>query len=134
MGVYVFESKHDKFIKVGHYKGENAWRRIAPKRGFHSTAHPEELNGKIGPTDFFLRFWFPDLGTKDETNLHSKLKRWKVRGEWYEISALSEISGLISSTNCIHLCNFDEAMAHTVEIAKRERRIRLRKLKKGLQE
>ena len=113
MGVYVFESKHDKFIKVGHYKGENAWRRIAPKRGFNSTAYPEELRGKTAPTDFFLRFWFPDLGTKDEKNLHSKLKQWRVIGEWYEIGALSEISGLISSTNCIHLCNFEEAMTMT---------------------
>ena len=113
MGVYVFESKYDKFIKVGHYKGENAWGRIAPKRGFNSTAYPEELRGKTAPKDFFLRFWFPDLGTKDEKKLHSKLKQWRVIGEWYEIGALSEISGLITSTNCAHLCDFDEAMAMT---------------------
>ena len=110
MGVYVFESKHDKFIKVGHYKGKNAWRRIAPKRGFYSTAHPEELSGKIGPTDFFLRFWFPDLGTRDETDIHSKLKQWKVIGEWFEISAMAKIPDLISSNNCAYLCNFQEAM------------------------
>ncbi len=110
MGVYVFESKHGNYIKLGHYKGTNAWKRIAPQRGFYSTNYPTDLIGKVGPYDFFLIYWYADLGTKDESRLHQKLKSWKVVGEWYDIEAKLVIPKLVSSKNTSYLCDFKDAM------------------------
>ncbi|MDA2996712.1 MAG: hypothetical protein O3C26_04255 [Actinomycetota bacterium] len=112
MGVYVFESKHAPFVKVGHFKGQNAWRRIAPKRGFNSTDHPVPLNGKLAPTDFQLRFWFPHLDFRDEKFIHSQLDHLRVIGEWYELPALRRIERLVKDENYAHLCDFEEAMAY----------------------
>ena len=112
MGVYVFESKHRPFIKVGHYKGENAWRRIAPVRGFYSTSHPHELKGKLDPTDFKLRCWFPELGPKDESEIHNQLRNFRIIGEWYRLTALSEIKRLVPFENLADTCSFKEAMLY----------------------
>jgi hypothetical protein len=112
MGVYVFQSKHGPFIKVGHFKGQNAWRRIAPLRGFYSTSHPIELKGKLDPTDFELMYWFPELGTADESRIHHQLRNFRIIGEWYRLTALSEVKKLVPFENLADSCNFKEAMLY----------------------
>jgi hypothetical protein len=126
MGVYAFESKHGPFVKVGHYKGENAWRRIAPQRGFYSTESPQELSQRIGPNDFELRLWFPTLGTRDEQIIHKQLKDIRVIGEWYSTEALLRIVSLISTESRHQDCDFTQAMNFRPELSIRER-IALRK-------
>lgn len=112
MGVYVFESKYAELIKVGHFAKNNAWRRIAPKRGFYSTRHPKQLEGKLSPLDFDLRFWFPSLGTRDEARFHKDLEEYRVIGEWYDSYSLRFISKLTNEENLAHICSFEDAMAH----------------------
>jgi hypothetical protein len=129
MGVYVFESKHGPYIKVGHYKGSNAWRRIAPNRGFYSTKYPMELEEKVGPADFILRLWFPNLGTKDESYLHTRLGDLRIVGEWYRATALARINQIITCDNAAHLCNFVEAMNFKPELTIGERIIQKKKSK-----
>lgn len=50
MGVYVFESTHAPWIKVGHHKitasRPNVYYRVA-RRGFYSCVHPKELEGRL---------------------------------------------------------------------------------------
>ena len=127
MGVYSFESKHGPFVKIGHFIGENAWRRIAPIRGFYSTSHPQELRLKLGPSDFELRHWFPTLGPQDEKCIHSKLRDFRIIGEWYSLEVLLMLDRLSECENTRHLCNFAEAMNYKSEISIRDRII----LRKG---
>lgn len=93
MGVYVFRSKCGRYIKVGHFAGADAWGRVA-FRGFHSCAHPRELDRALDATDVELAAWYPDLGTRDEHAVHriandfAGVGRWPpCVGEWHDARA-----------------------------------------------
>ena len=75
MGIYIFASKHGPFVKVGHYKGQNAWSRIA-HRGFKSCRCPDELKGQVFVDDMELVTWFPSLNTKCEGVIKRLFKRY----------------------------------------------------------
>lgn len=74
MGVYIFESKHANWIKVGHHKittqRPNVYYRVA-NRGFWSCKHPPELKDHLACNDFNLIAWFPDLDRNYEMFIHS---------------------------------------------------------------
>jgi len=53
MGVYVFRSLHCDFVKVGHYKGSDAWERVA-FRGFHSCVAPRAAGQRVDAADLQL--------------------------------------------------------------------------------
>src|SRR5580692_10604877 len=69
MGVYVFESKHGPFLKVGHFHGENAWSRVI-RRGFRRVRCPGDIADRVDAEDLELLGWFPDLTTAHERTIH----------------------------------------------------------------
>ena len=109
MGVYVFESLYVPVIKIGHYKGNNAWSGIA-HRGFHSAGPPELLHGRVDVEDFCLRYWFPDRNRADEIQLQGFLSRWRVAGEWFHADGLPWVTLAISDINFADRCNKSEAI------------------------
>jgi hypothetical protein len=109
MGVYVFESLYAPVIKIGHYKGNNAWSRIA-RRGFHSASPPESLNGRVNVDDFYLRYWFPSRNRADEIQLQGLLGRWRIAGEWFHADGLPYVALAISDKNFADRCDKNEAI------------------------
>ena len=109
MGVYVFESLYLPIIKIGHYRGSNAWSRIS-HRGFHSASPPESLLGRVNVHDFDLRYWFPRRNNADEIQLQEFLSSWRISGEWFHAEALQSVSLLISDENFAEHCNKFEAI------------------------
>ena len=86
MGVYAFRWLHvddsgGSWMKIGHYKGSNAWSRVA-HRGFRSCrpGHPS-MRGRVTVRDLALHAWFPALTTREEKSLHRRFKAVRV-GEW----------------------------------------------------
>jgi hypothetical protein len=109
MGVYVFESLYLPIIKIGHYRGNNAWSRIS-HRGFHSASPPDSLLGRVNVNDFDLRYWFPNRNNSDEIQLQEFLSIWRISGEWFHSEALQSVALLFSDINCSELCNKLEAI------------------------
>ena len=117
MGVYIFESKHRPYIKVGHYAGQNAWSRVA-HRGFHSCAHPTDLT-QLECTDIELVAWFPAYTKEDEVAVKRLFKTHRVRAygrptEWYEASVLPAIRAFLGSrggVNSASACSLTAALA-----------------------
>lgn len=109
MGVYVFESVYLPIIKIGHYKGNNPWSRIA-NRGFHSASPPESLHNRVNVEDFCLRYWFPNKNSADERKLQRFLGTWKIAGEWFHADGLSYVSQAINDENLANRCNKFEAI------------------------
>lgn len=109
MGVYIFRSLHDNFIKVGHYAGQNAWSRVA-HRGFYSCVCPNSIQDKVSVTDLELMAWFPGLGKKDEALVKKKWKMFRVYGksEWFPADILNEIQE--------HLCSLDQESSQTCNL------------------
>ena len=91
MGVYIFQSKHGDWIKIGHHKitssRPNVYFRVA-RRGFHSCIHPPELRKHLNEIDFELVRWYPTLGRRDETIAHRTCK--ERYGEFHPLSDLEE--------------------------------------------
>ena len=55
MGLYIFKSKYQPYIKVGHTTHDNPWHRLngscgVPK-GFNSVRHPNSLLGLVEMID-----------------------------------------------------------------------------------
>ena len=92
MGVYVFRSKHEPYIKVGHYCGQNVWSRIA-HRGFSSCVCPSSLVGRVTLEDVELVAWFPSLSKKQESAVKKRWKEVRVyqKSEWFPSSCESDI-------------------------------------------
>ena len=97
MGVYIFQSKTEPFLKVGHHKitksRPTVYHRIV-YRGFHSCNHPDNLIGKLDWDDFSLVAWFPTLTTKHEMSIHKMC--WakgqvKRRCEFHDVKQLEDI-------------------------------------------
>lgn len=107
MGVYVFQSIHGPYLKIGHYSKNNAWSRIA-HRGFTNMVHPKELVGKVKVDDFELIFWDSCLTTKDEKLFHKMCKEYRLVGEWFSMEALP-ILEREWKTNELYLCSKEAA-------------------------
>ena len=90
MGVYVFRSVHEPYVKIGKYTKNNPWSRVA-HRGFYSCLHPHALHNKIGVHDVDLVLWFPSFGRKEEKTLHKMLTEYHVIGEWFHDACLEKI-------------------------------------------
>ena len=94
MGVYVFESVHSSWLKVGHHlvspRRPNAYYRIAG-RGFYSVVHPPELDGKLSFHDFRLRAWYPSLTRSDELKVHRACDSKENVGEFHPSHELDVI-------------------------------------------
>lgn len=112
MGVYVFRSKHAPFVKVGHYKGCDAWGRVA-RRGFRSCVCPAQIRGRVGCDDLELLGWFPSLSPRHEKAAHRILRAagHGAAGEWFHASAAVVALGHLST-----LCA-DEAAGCSLERA-----------------
>lgn len=86
MGVYVFRSRHEEWVKVGHHKATrarpNAFYRIAG-RGFQSVVHPPCLEGRLYVSDLELVAWYPNLERKDETFVHRSCDKERRVGEFH---------------------------------------------------
>ena len=93
MGVYIFQSKHAHWIKVGHHKitasRPNVYYRVA-RRGFHSCVHPPELEDYLDEEHFVLIRWYPQLGRRDETAAHKSCKE-KAYGEFHPLCDLNYV-------------------------------------------
>ena len=112
MGVYIFRSIHDNFIKVGHYTGQNAWSRVA-HRGFYSCLCPDTIRTRVSVDDLELMAWFPALTRKDEASVKKKWKEQRVYGksEWFPSVLLDEIMCYLQSLGeeDQHMCDVQQA-------------------------
>lgn len=90
MGVYVFQSLAEDWVKVGHHRvtprRPNVWYRVA-RRGFGSCKGPACLEGKTTVDRLNLLAFYPNLTTKEEKRLHREHRSQRV-GEWYPASML----------------------------------------------
>lgn len=87
MGVYVIQSKHANWIKIGHHKispkRPNVYYRYI-NRGFFSCICPKEIKTKVAFKDLQLLYWFPNLITKHEKQIHKYLRQnYTSIGEWF---------------------------------------------------
>ena len=120
MGVYVFQSVHGPYVKVGHYARQNAWSRVA-HRGFASCAKPHPELPVASHADVELVAWFPAYTRADEAAVKRGCqgsRRRTPRGggltEWYDAAALPAILALLASRGgleCAAGCNKSEALA-----------------------
>ena len=104
MGLYVVKSKTENWWKIGHHKitnrRPNVYFRFI-RRGFYSCVHPDILNNKLGFEDVELIFWFPNLNTCDELDLHKFLSKMNSKiyttkiGEWYENIEVEKLYDII---------------------------------------
>ena len=92
MGVYVFQSKHTEWIKVGHHRvtarRPNVYYRIA-HRGFHSCKHPHQLENCLDEEHWELQRWYPSLGCDDEREAHGVCE--VSVGEFHPTSELARV-------------------------------------------
>lgn len=97
MGVYIFLSRHGPFIKVGHYKGKNAWSRVA-HRGFYSCVCPVEIRNRVSVEDLELLAWFPDLNRATEAMIKKRFKGERIYGksEWFPLYCLDQIQTILT--------------------------------------
>jgi hypothetical protein len=102
MGLYIFESKHAPYIKVGFTSFENPWNRLNGSAGlplgFSSVRHPESLKGKVFAGDLDLRGWWPEFEHEQEKSLHALLTRSSIVGEWYEAELLEMFSAFMRAS------------------------------------
>jgi hypothetical protein len=105
MGVHIFKSKYLNVYKIGHFKGWNAWGRVA-FRGFNSCKVPIEIENRVNAMDLELTRWFPFLNQTDEKMIHRELTKngYKTIGEWYfvfqEILDYCDSLDIDQSSNC----------------------------------
>lgn len=108
MGVYIFQSLHAPYIKIGHYQGRNAYSRIA-HRGFSSCVCPKELEGRVSMDDMELVAWFPRQGKKTEQTIKRRWKLHRVYGksEWMPSDQLTSVLAYLENLepNQAHLCD-----------------------------
>lgn len=122
MGVYVFQSVHGPYVKVGHYGRKNAWSRVA-HRGFTSCAKPDPNLRVETHADVALVAWFPDYTRAEECAVKRHFKHSRRRTststssrptEWYDAAALPlilEYLGGLGGTECAADCDKAAALA-----------------------
>jgi hypothetical protein len=101
MGVYIIKSKHANWFKVGHHKisasRPNVYYRYI-NRGFYSVICPEELQNRVGFWDVELLYFFKNLTTRDERQIHRDLRSiYRNCGEWYYSLNIAETANLITT-------------------------------------
>lgn len=103
MGVYVFVAAASKqpggmkntCIKVGHYRKDNPWSRVA-HRGFRSCRGPPGSRS-LTVEDLELIAWYPQLTLTDEKATHQAFLDVAVCGEWYPWDAKDAILGFLDA-------------------------------------
>ena len=120
MGVYVFQSRHGSWIKVGHYARTNAWSRVA-HRGFSSCARPPGLL-RVGIEDVDLVAWYPSYTRVEEVGVKKTFKAHRARSarggptEWYAQDAREAICAFLAAqggAECAAGCDKAAALATT---------------------
>lgn len=101
MGVYIIKSKHANWFKVGHHKisasRPNVYYRYI-NRGFYSVICPDELQNRVGFWDVELLYFFKNLTTRDERQIHRDLRStYRNCGEWYYSLNIAETVNLITT-------------------------------------
>ena len=98
------------WMKIGHYKGSNAWSRVA-HRGFRSCrpGHPS-MRGRVTVRDLALHAWFPALTTREEKSLHRRFKAVRV-GEWYPLDVGLAIVAELEAVHCNEAASCDRGAA-----------------------
>lgn len=112
MGVYIFQSLHAPYIKIGHYQGKNVFSRIA-HRGFYSCSCPKEISHKVSMEDLNLIAWFPNQSRKTEQVIKKKWKSFRYKkSEWMPLNKLQEILHFLENMepNQAHKCDPFEAL------------------------
>lgn len=113
MGVYVYQSVHAPYIKVGHYQGRNAFSRVA-HRGFSSCVCPQEIKDRVAMEDVELVAWFPHQTKKTEQYIKKRWKQHRVYGksEWMPLALREEVVGYLEGLelNKAHECDPYEAI------------------------
>ena len=103
MGIYIFKSKHIKAYKLGHFKGFDAWGRVA-FRGFYSCKVPCEIQNQVNAEDLILIRWYPNLNPEDEEMIHELFRVISLVGEWYsdidEILQFCDFLDIDKSNEC----------------------------------
>jgi hypothetical protein len=99
MGIYIIQSLHSNWIKVGHHliteKRPSVYYRFI-NRGFYSVVRPNEIKDKVSFNDLQLLYWFKNLDITDEENLHKQLRLlYEYKGEWYKHENLNDIINII---------------------------------------
>ena len=113
MGVYIFASTRGPFIKVGHYKGANAWSRVA-HRGFSSCVCPPAIRDTVSVEDLCLRAWFPRLSTKEERAVKTRWRAHRLCGgksEWFPACLYDEIYAFLATMDDSDLTLCDQTQA-----------------------
>ena len=122
MGVYVFQSVHGPYVKVGHYARKNAWSRVA-HRGFTSCAKPDPDLRVATHADVALVAWFPGYTRAEECAIKRHFKQSRRRTststssrptEWYDAAALPLILAFLvglGGTECAAACDKVAALA-----------------------
>ncbi|NDE17315.1 hypothetical protein EBZ80_20530 [bacterium] len=113
MGVYIFQSTRGPYIKVGHYKGTNAWSRVA-HRGFSSCVCPPAIRDAVSIEHLRLHAWFPRLSTKDERAVKTRWRAHRLCGgksEWFPEHLLDEIYAFLTTLDESDLTLCDQAQA-----------------------
>lgn len=108
MGVYIFQSLHGPYIKVGHYVGNNPFSRIA-HRGFYSCICPNEIRDRVTIDDVELLAWYPHLSKKSESQVKQQWRRFRIyrKSEWFPLDQLEPIQNFLDThdSNVAHLCD-----------------------------
>jgi hypothetical protein len=86
----MFESKHGPYLKVGHFKGKDAWDRVKGRwKGFRSCICPADLVDRVDVKDLKLVAWYPELTSGHERVIHRQFER--VAGEWHYLANRDDI-------------------------------------------
>lgn len=99
MGIYIIKSIHSDWIKIGHHRitkrRPSVYYRFI-NRGFYSVKCPEEIRDRVGGDDLKLIYWFENLDTIVERQIHKKLRLlFEYEGEWYRNENISMILNII---------------------------------------
>lgn len=92
MGIYVFESLHGPYIKVGSLStlvkpGRSPWDRLR-NGGFTGLLHPQDIGPYLHARHFTLRAWYPALTISDEHAAHAFFAAYRSVGEFYPTDIL----------------------------------------------
>ena len=101
MGLYIFRSKYQPYIKVGHTTHDNPWHRLngscgVPK-GFNSVRHPNSLLGLVEMIDLDLCGWWPEISIDEERSIHQAFNKATVIGEWYPEHLLGSFTTILTA-------------------------------------
>ena len=125
MGVYVFRSLHAPLVKVGHFKGADAWGRVS-RRGFNSCVCPTRIRGRVSCDDLELLGWFPSLRPRDEKAAHRAMRAagHGAAGEWFRAACVPDVLAHLQARcpNAAGTCSLAAVRAARPKAARRSQR------------